>query len=96
MNFILSKHSRDGKLFLNIVDLELKDKILENDTIKIDLTEKFYQGEEVDGQEISTLFEQAYSIQFIGNNSIELGKQHDLVETVSEVEKVKYAFVIRM
>ena len=96
MKFILSKQIKEGKLFLNIVDLELKGKVLENDSTKINLTKDYYQGVETDKQKIIQLLEQAHSIQFIGNNSVKLGQQHNLVNTISEIESVKYAFVIKM
>jgi len=96
MIFVLSKQIRDGKLFLNIIDVELKNKILENEKTKIDLTNFYYQGNDADEQKIIPFFEHAAHIQFIGNNSVKLGKKHNLISTVSEIEKIKYAFVIKM
>ena len=96
MMFIVKKNlDAQRRLFLNVIDEELKGKVLEDDNKKLDLTCSYYCGELVDQSKAVELINKAHSIQFIGNNSVDLGVKLNLVEAQLTVQKVKYAFVIR-
>jgi len=94
MKLILNKKNQKGKLFLNIIDCEIKGKILEDDNKKIDLNNIFYDGIETEEEEILNLVEKAYSIQFIGNKSVDFAIKNNIIKEYLEIKKIKYAFLM--
>lgn len=97
MKFIAKKHTDNSRrLFLNIIDPELKNCVLEEKGRIIDLRQEYYCGEEIEEKEIEKLLEKAFTIQFIGNKSVDFGIRKGIVERVSTINKIKYAFVIKI
>ena len=91
---IVKKHvSRDGQLLLAICDSSLKGKKFAEKEIQLDLSSKFYDGEEMKEEDIVKLFKVAYIVNLVGEESVKLGIKKGIIdkENVIEVCKVPHA-----
>lgn len=93
---VVSKKLDDnGRLILNVVDKELMGRRFEEGNKVLDLTSNFYKGEMMEREEIIKLFEKSFCINFIGNESVELGRKNEMVKNYMEIKGIKYAFMTR-
>jgi len=95
MKYMIKRHINSSRLFLNVVDINLKGKIIEDKKAKIDLSKEYYDGTEMEEKTLLKMFEEAFSIQFIGNESVELGIKQGIIDNFSEIGKIKYTFYLR-
>ena len=95
MNFIVVTHIKNTRLFLDVIDPELKDKCLQDEKKIIDLTKEYYKGEEFEEENLKALIEKAFSINFIGNKSVEFALKNNLIDKHSQIQDIKYAHMVR-
>ena len=68
--FIAAQHHSEGRLILAVCDKSSHGKKLEDRGTVLDLSSKFYQGEEKDAATIEKLMLQAYMIHAVGKNAV--------------------------
>jgi len=91
---IVSEHkSRDGKLIVSVCDSGLIGKKFEQGNKILDLTSKFYQGEEKSEEDILKLFRKAYIVNLVGEKSVNLGMKAEIVSGnhVIVIKKIPHA-----
>jgi hypothetical protein len=94
MRFIVKKQADSARrMFLTIIDAELKGRKLEEGKKMIDLTHRHYAGDEKNWEEIEKDIEKAYSIHFIGNESVKKGIKNK--EKTASIQGVKHAMIIK-
>ena len=71
-------------------------KKLEEKNLQLDLTSSFYNGEEKEEKEIAKLFHEAYIINLVGNDSVNLGLKLGILSksNIIHIKKVPHAQVI--
>ncbi len=72
--------SREGQTFLALCDKDILGKKFEEGKKQLDLTSKFYEGEEKKEKEIKDMIKHVYIINAAGKQTIEFLKKHDLVQ----------------
>jgi len=96
MNFIVSKKSGPHGLLIVVTDKDILGKKFSKGKVQIDLTQEFYQGEEMDEKQVVKLFVEARHLHFTGKHAVGLGINKDLVNAnnVLFVQKVPHAEVV--
>lgn len=94
MTFVVAQHNSEGRLILTVCDSDIHGKKLEDKDAVLDLSSKFYGGEEKDEAEVEKLMLQAYTIHAAGKNAvaavIKLGlAARENVKTVAGVPHVQ-------
>jgi len=80
MDFIVAEKQGTFGLLLIITDKELIGKYFEEGKLQLDLTKKFYQGQEKSKQEIINLIEKTKTFHFTGKKSVALGVESKLID----------------
>ncbi|RME55065.1 DUF424 family protein [Candidatus Woesearchaeota archaeon] len=75
---ILVKMHKDGVLAL--CDENLVGKKIEHDLLQLDVTERFYKGEEKSKEEILTLAEDAATINIVGEEAVKFAIDNKIVD----------------
>jgi hypothetical protein len=75
---ILVKKHQDG--ILAICDADLIGKKFEHDLLQLDVTERFYKGDEMETEDILRLAEDADCINIVGDESIDFALKNNLIE----------------
>lgn len=78
----------DGRRVLAVCDSNLIGKKFEEKDLQLDLTSRFYKGEEKNKEEILNLFKTASIINLVGEKSVELGIKAGIIET-NHIIKIK-------
>ena len=68
--FVVAQHASEGRLILTVCDGNVHGKKLEEKGFVLDLSSKFYHGEEKDATAIEKLMLRAYIIHAIGKNAV--------------------------
>ena len=94
---IVKKHVSDGKLILAVCDSELKGKVFEEGDLRLDLSCDFYDGEEMSKEEVKILFKEAFIVNLVGQESVELGLDQGIIKinNVINVQKIPHAQMCR-
>ena len=81
MKFIVSiKQSTNGTLII-ITDNDLLGKKFEQGKLQLDLTKKFYQGEEKNENEVKEILKKADHLHLTGEVSVAIGIELNLIES---------------
>jgi hypothetical protein len=92
---IVSEKSSANGLLIVITDSDLLGKKFEEGKVQLDLTKRFYQGEEKNEENIKKLISKARHVHFTGKESVELGKKLGLIEDkILVVQGVPHAEVL--
>ncbi len=91
------KEDRNRKV-ITIVDNNLIGKRFNEASLVLDLTYKYFSGVEKSKQDIKKLLNQkdVFLVNFIGEESVSFGKELGFVDEVKEIDKIKYAFFLKM
>lgn len=83
----------DGKKVVAVCDKGLIGKKFKEKNIQLDLSSDFYNGKEMNEEEILELFKAAYIINLVGEKSIELGIKAGIIDkdNVIYVQKIPHA-----
>ncbi len=93
MTIVNTKSTPEG-LIVIITDSDLVGKKFEEGNKQLDLTKKFYQGEEKSVEEIKELINDAYVLHLTGKEAVALGKELGLVEKVITIDNIPHAEVV--
>ena len=88
MNFIVAEKSTANGLLLVITDKDLIGKKFEEGKKQLDLSNKFYQGEEKTEEQVKELIKSAYILHLTGERILKLISELGLVD-LSKVLKIK-------
>jgi hypothetical protein len=78
--FIVSEKDTENGAILVITDAELVGKNHQEGSRQLDLSKKFYQGEEKSFLEVEKQMERAYILHLTGKNSVALGVKLGLID----------------
>ena len=70
----------DRRLLLAVCDSELKGKKIESKGVMLDLSADFYDGEEMQEDEVIKLMKVAALVNLVGENSVSLGIKSEVIE----------------
>jgi hypothetical protein len=96
MDFIVAEKQGTFGLLLVITDKELMGKYFEEGKLQLDLTKKFYCGNEKSKEDIIDLIEKTKTFHFTGKKSVDLGIEQKLVSKnkVLIVDNIPHAEVV--
>jgi len=80
MSTIVKVHKKDNRTIVAVCDKELLGRLIEENGKQIDLTGEFYKGEELNAQETMDLIRNADVVNLVGEESIALGLEEDVIE----------------
>ena len=80
MSFIVVKKLSPEGLILVVTDKEIVGKLFEEGNKQLDLTKKFYSGDERDVEAVKALIPEAYILHLTGKNAVALGTELNLVD----------------
>lgn len=80
MSFVVSERNSGSGLLIVVTDSEILGKKFEEGNLQLDLTKKFYLGEEMDEEEIKLLISKARHVHLTGKKSVNLGKNLGIVD----------------
>lgn len=80
MKFIVSIKNSTNGLLIVITDQNLLGKKFEQGKLQLDLTKKFYQGEEKDEKEVKDIFKKAQHLHVTGERAVALCIELKLIE----------------
>ena len=88
--------THDGKIVVAVCDSLLFGKKFVEANLQLDLTTDFYNGEELEDDEIGDLIRNAYSVNLVGEQSVALGIKEGVIEekNVIKVQGVPHAEAI--
>ena len=88
--------TQEGKKIVAVCDEELIGKKLKEKNIQLDLSSGFYNGEKKSEEDILKLFDEAYIVNLVGENAVNLGKKAGIVleENVLYVHKIPHVQAI--
>ena len=88
--------THEGKKIVAVCDQELIGKKLKEKNIQLDLSSGFYNGEKKSEEDILKLFDEAYIVNLVGENAVNLGKKAGIVleENVLYVHKIPHVQAI--
>jgi len=95
MSFIVYKRSSGNGLLIVVTDSDIIDKTFEEGNIQLDLTKKFYKGEEKSKEEIKDLISKARHVHLTGKNSVNLGKELKIIkDKILVVQGIPHAEIL--
>ena len=80
MNFIVVKKFAPEGLILVVTDKEIVGTFFEENNKQLDLSKKFYIGDEQDSEAVKALVSEAYIVHLTGKNAVALGTELNLVD----------------
>jgi hypothetical protein len=88
--------THDGRTVLAICDSGLRGKKIEEGDLQLDLTSKFYNGEETDRETLLKMLPKADSLNIVGEESIKFALEHRLIakDNIRYVNKVPFAMCL--
>ena len=88
-----TKKTPEG-LILIVTDSNIINQKFEEGKKQLDLTSKFYQGEEKSKEEIKELINDAHILHLTGKEAVALGKELNLVENIITIKDIPHAEVL--
>lgn len=68
--FVVAVHVSEGRRILAVCDSSVHGKRFEDDNVVLDLSSRFYSGEEKDKGAVEKLMQKAYTVHAVGKNSV--------------------------
>ena len=83
----------DNKKIVAVCDKDLIGKKFEEKNLQLDLASGFYKGEEKSEEDTVRIFRDAYIINFVGKNSVNIGLKHGIIskDSVIYIRKIPHA-----
>ena len=81
-------------LILIVTDSNIINQKFEEGKKQLDLTSKFYQGEEKSKEEIKELINDAHILHLTGKEAVAFGKELNLVENIITIKDIPHAEVL--
>jgi len=94
---LIKMHESSGKQLLAVADKELIGKKFEEGETCLDVTERFYKGEEKTEEEIIKAMKETANINIVGKKSIALGIKAEIIteDSVIEIKGIPHAISIK-
>ena len=94
---LIKVHESSGNRILAVADKELIGKRFEEGDMCLDITERFYKGEEKTEEEIIKAMKDAANINIVGKKSIALGIKSGIIteDSVIKINGVPHAISIK-
>lgn len=87
--------NHEGQKILALCDKDLLGKKFEEDNHQLDLTSDFYQGQEKSEAEIQEIIKDAYIINLVGEESLNLVKKlHLNPEKIIRIQNIPHAEIV--
>lgn len=80
MKFIVNEIKTNNGIILVVTDKEVIGKVLSNEQTEIDLSTKFFQGNEFSKEEVIDKIKSSYILHFTGKESLEILKELNFVD----------------
>ncbi len=89
---IVKVHETKNGTIVAVVDKELLGKTFEQGDFQLDLTSKYYQGEEMITEEVGDLIRNAYGVNLVGERTIKLAIEEGIVveEIIKKIAGIPY------
>lgn len=96
MTFIVSEKNTPNGLLLVVTDKIIMGEIFEEGKLQLDLTKKFYAGEEKNKEEVKELITKSRHIHFTGKEAVNLGIELNLINSnkIILVQNMPHAEVV--
>ena len=96
MSFIVSKKFAPEGLILVVTDKEIVGKTFEEGNKQLDLSKKFYSGDNRSVEEVKAIIKEAYILHLTGEKAVALGVELELVdsEKIIWISNVPHAEVL--
>ena len=78
-------HKSGDRIIIAICDKNLIGKKIKTKDLEINITERFYKGEELSEQEILKLLKEAENINILGQKSIDFAIKHKIIKKSSVI-----------
>ena len=93
--FVVKTIDSQNGIILVITDSELIGKKFETETLQLDLTKDFYQGEEWSNEDVLVMINKAYILHITGKRALKLVFDLGLVDSskVLEIDSIPHAEV---
>ena len=97
-SFIVAQHSSEGRLILAVCDSDIHGKKFEEKGVVLDLSSKFYHGEEKEAIAIEKLMLHAYTIHAVGKNAVAIATKLGLAakEDIKVVAGVPHVQILML
>lgn len=79
---IVKKHVNEGRLILAVCDSDILGKKFEDEICVLDLSSKFYDGDETEKEKVQELMLQAYIVNLAGKKSLAVAQELDLLDEI--------------
>jgi hypothetical protein len=88
----------DNRMLLAVVDDELAGKTIKNKKKQLDLSSEFYKGIKMTKEELLPLLKQAYIMNFVGKESVNLAVENFQVqkEHILYINRIPHAQVLQI
>jgi len=80
---------------VSLCDSDILGKTFEDDDITLDVSERFYKGQEMEDKEIVEVLKEAGNVNIVGRQSVKLAMEAGIVkeEGVKKVQDVPFAMI---
>lgn len=97
IRMIIKKRIENGKIFLSVCDTELVGQVFEEDDKILDLKSSFYNGKEINKEDLKYALENAYFITAIGKKSIKYLLDLNIIDSnsVKKIQKIPYSLILK-
>ncbi len=79
--FILAEHNSPEGIVMVLTDAEIIGQKFETEKLQLDLSGKFYAGEEKSREEVLKRLQKAYIVNFTGERSVALGLELGILDS---------------
>ena len=88
-------HRTDGRVVVALCDNNLIGQKFESGDLRLDITERFYKGEQLKNDDMATI-SNASSLNVVGKESVGFALKHKLInkENIIKVGRVPYAIAL--
>ncbi len=95
MTFIVKKHKNlDNQIILAIIDKNLLGKTFEEENKILDCSSEFYNGTEMNEDEILKMLPAVNQINIVGEKIFSFLKKQEYAETKYEIQGIPFSFII--
>ena len=96
MEYIVSKKQSQFGLLVVVTDSDIVGKKFEEGRLQLDLTKKFYRGEEKNKEEVKQMMITARHLHLTGKSAVAIGIEMDLVDPkkIIFIDKIPHAEIM--
>lgn len=89
-------HEGEDREVVAFCDKDLIGKKFEDDSIVLDINSRFYEGEDVEKEDVLIILKDAINVNIVGKESVKISIEVGIIsdDDVREVEGIPYAFYV--